>query len=86
MSLILMNYRRAHFHGNEILNEVLRTSSAECMAELCKVIDFNGKSVVELMKREKNSQFTWNGGGDRGEMIKDLQVLGHPVLGPKRSV
>lgn len=56
------------------------------MAELCKVIDFNGKSVVELMKREKNSQFTRNGGGDRGEMIKDLQaVLGHPVLGPKRS-
>lgn len=34
------------------------------MAELCKVIDLNGKSVVELMRREKNSQFTqsWVGG------------------------
>lgn len=55
-SLLLMNYSRAHFRGNEILNEVLWTSSAECMAELCKVIDLNGKSVVELMKREKNSR------------------------------
>lgn len=54
-----MNYSRTHFRGNEILNEVLRTSSAECMAEFCKVIDLNGKSVGELMKREKNSEFTW---------------------------
>lgn len=61
-SLLLMNYSRAHFRGNEILNEVLRTSSAECMAELCGVIDLNGKSLVELMKREKNSQCTWKGG------------------------
>lgn len=63
-SLLLMSYSRAHFRGNEILNEVLRTSSAECMAELCKVIDLNGNSVVELMKRAKNSQFTqsWGGG------------------------
>lgn len=30
----------------------------ECMAELRKVIDLNGKPVVELMKRGKNSQFT----------------------------
>lgn len=58
-SLLLMNYSRTHFRGNEILNEVLRTSSAECMAEFCKVIDLNGKSVGELMKREKNSEFTW---------------------------
>lgn len=57
-----MNYSRAHFRGNEILNEVLRTSSAECMAELCKVIDLNGKSVVELMEREKNPQCTWSEG------------------------
>lgn len=64
-SLLLMNYSRAHFRGNEILNGVLRTSSAECMAELRKVIDLNGESVVELMKRGKNSQFTRSEGGQR---------------------
>lgn len=58
-----MNYSRAHFRGNEILNGILRTSSAECMAELRKVIDLNGEPVVELMKRGKNSQFTRSEGG-----------------------
>lgn len=59
-SLLLMNYSRAHFRGNEILNGLWRTSSAECVAELRKVIDSNGKSAVELMKREKNPQLTWS--------------------------
>lgn len=83
-----MNYSRAHFRGNEILNEVLRTSSAECMAELCGVIDLNGKSLVELMKHEKNSQCTWKGGGgeDRGEMIKELPAVLAPVLPSRFSL
>lgn len=70
-SLLLMNYSRAHFRGNEILNGVLRTSSAECMAELRNVIDLNGEPVVELMKRGKEFPVYTEWGGDRGEMIKD---------------
>lgn len=87
-SLLLMNYSRAHFRGNEILNEVLRTSSAECMAELCKVIDLNGKSVVELMKREKNSQFTqsWVGlGGQRWDDKRLTSSVGAPRPRPEEE-
>lgn len=58
MSLLLMNYSRAHFSSNEILNGVLRKSSPLCITELHKVIDLNGNSLLDLMKREKHSQFT----------------------------
>lgn len=58
MSLVLMNYSRAHFSSNEILNGVLRTSSPLCVAELYKVIDLNENSLLDLMKHEKHFQFT----------------------------
>lgn len=56
-SLLLMNYSRAHFGSNEILNGVLRKSSPLCITELHKVIDLNGNSLLDLMKHEKHSQF-----------------------------
>ncbi len=67
MSLLLMNYTRAHFSSNEILNGVMRTSTPLCIAELYKVMDLNGNSLLALMKHEKHSQFTqgegeWEGG------------------------
>lgn len=67
MSLLLVNYTRAHFSHNEILNGVMRTSSPLCITELYKVMDLNGNSLLALMKHEKNSQFTqrgrvWEGG------------------------
>lgn len=58
MSLLLMNYTRAHFSSNEILNGVMRTSSPLCIAKLYKVMDLNGNSLLALMKHEKHSQFT----------------------------
>ncbi len=58
MSLLLMNYTRAHFSSNEILNGVMRTSTPLCIAELYKVMDLNGNSLLALMKHEKHSQFT----------------------------
>ena len=77
MSLLLMSYTRAHFSSNEILNGVMRTSSPLCVAEVCKVMDLNGNSLLVLMKHEKHSQFTqgegkWEGGGggdERGRHI-----------------
>lgn len=67
MSLLLTNYSRAHFSSYEILNGVMRTSSPLCIAELYKVMDLNGNSLLALMKHEKHSQFTqregeWEGG------------------------
>lgn len=67
MSLLLMNYTRAHFSSNEILNGVIRTLSPLCIAELYKVMDLNGNSLLVLMKHKKHSQFTqregeWEGG------------------------
>lgn len=58
MSLLLMNYSRAHFSSDGILNGVMRTSSPLCIAELYKVMDLNGNSLLALMKHEKHSQFT----------------------------
>lgn len=69
MSLLLMNYTRAHFSSNEILNGVMRTSSPLCITELYKVMDLNGNSLLALMKHENHSQFTQRVRG-RGEMIK----------------
>lgn len=66
MSLLLMNYTRAHFSGDEILNGVMRTSSPLCIAELCKVMDLNGNSRLALMKHEKHSQFTQGEGECEG--------------------
>lgn len=58
MSLLFMNYTKAHFSSDEILNGVMRTSSPLCIAELYKVMDLNGSSLPALMKHEKHSQFT----------------------------
>lgn len=57
-SLLLMNYSRAHFSSDGILNGVMRTSSPLCIAELYKVMGLNGNSLLALMKHEKHSQFT----------------------------
>lgn len=58
MSLLLMNYTRAHFSSNKILNGVTRTSSPLCMTDLYKAMHLNENSLLALMKHEKHFQFT----------------------------
>lgn len=69
MSLLFMNYTKAHFSSNEILNGVMRTSSPLCITEPYKIMDLNGNSLPALMKHDKHSQFTQKE-GERQKGVK----------------
>lgn len=69
MSLLFMNYTKAHFSSNEILNGVMRTSLPLCITEPYKIMDLNGNSLPALMKHDKHSQFTQKE-GERQKGVK----------------